>query len=346
MLMANPVAFKIGNLSVYWYGIIITLAIVIAFGVVLLESKRRKYNIDFMMELFLWVVPIAIVFARIAYVVFHAGDFPLRSWEDLWAIISTRDGGISILGAIPGGALGAALACKRNKVNFAEIADMIAPGLILGQALGRWGNFVNQELYGELITNPSMQWFPFAVKIDEHYVTDEAGRIVDVLYDQWFQATFFYEMVLNLIGFAIIMIISRKCKKNLAVFMAYLCWYCITRSIMESIRSDAVSVGGVRVGILGCSLAAVGAFVVLLLIMLGKIKVGIPKHLQPEAAGANEESLSEALSVSAEEAEGENAENSDSNNGVGNGDLTVGDMKENKEESDGVDGDKTESEEK
>lgn len=301
MLLANPVAFKIGNLSIYWYGIIITLAIIIAFGVVLLESRRRKYKIDFMMEVFLWAVPLAIVFARIAYVVFHASDFPLKSWSDLWAIISTRDGGISILGAIPGGALGVAIACKRNKINFAEVADMIAPGLILGQALGRWGNFVNQELYGELITNPKQQWFPFAVQIDEHFVVDEAGRVVDVLYDQWFQATFFYEMILNLIGFAILMVLSRKCKKNLAVFMAYLTWYCVVRSIMESIRTDAVSVGGVKIGVLGCALAAVGGFVVFLLIMLGVIKVGIPKYLQPEEETATEEEGTASETVDGEE---------------------------------------------
>ncbi len=281
MLLANPVAFHIGSLAIYWYGIIITLAILIAFGVVVYDSKRRKFTMDFMLELFLWVIPLAIVFARLAYVLFHASDFPLKSWEDLWVIISTRDGGISILGAIPGGALGAALACKHNKINYAEVLDMIAPGMVLGQALGRWGNFVNQELYGQQVLNENLQHFPFAVQIDTHYVTDEAGRVVDVIENGWFQATFFYEMVLNLIGFAVLWLISRKSKKNLTVFMSYLAWYCAVRAVMESIRTDAVSVGGVKIGVVGCALAAVLAFIVILLIVFNKIRLGCPRFLKP-----------------------------------------------------------------
>ena len=265
MLLKNidPIAFEVGSLSVRWYGIFITLAILAGYGVACLNAKKRGITFDFMLELFLWVVPFAIVFARLFYVVFHPADFPIHSFKDFGSVFAIWEGGISILGAIPGGALGAFIACKRNKVQLASVLDIIAPGLVLGQALGRWGNFANQELYGMAITNPSYQKFPFAVFIDA-----ENG---------WFQATFFYEMVLNLIGFAIIMCVFQRSKKNLMTFMTYMIWYMVVRAIMEVFRVDAVIAGGVRVGVLGCSIAAGIAMIVTVLIYVNKIHTGTPK---------------------------------------------------------------------
>ncbi len=271
LLSINPIAFEIGSISVRWYGIIITAAILIGYGYSIYEAKRHNISFDFMLELFLWVVPLAIVFARIAYVVFHIGEFfPCSTWDDFVYIFAVWEGGISILGAIPGGALGVYIATKRYKISFCETLDVAAPGLILGQALGRWGNFINQELYGEAITNIAHQWFPLAV-----YIDGEAG---------WFQATFFYEMVLNLVGFAILVLISRNNNKNLTVFISYLAWYMIVRAIMESIRADAVSVGSVKIGVLGCSIAAVGAVIIFIMIKLNKIHTGEPNIINKNNA--------------------------------------------------------------
>lgn len=281
-LLLNPVAFTLfGKISVYWYGIIITGAIIAGTTYVFFDCKRRKKNIDYLLTLFLWVVPLAIIFARLAYVLFHVSDFfPVNSWADFGEIFNVRGGGISILGAIPGGILGAFINGKIHKgINFSEVLDMLAPGMILGQALGRWGNFVNQELYGAEITNPSLQWFPLAVKIDEHYVYDETGKLVNILRDHWFQATFFYEMVLNLIGFAVIVFIGHKTKKNLVCLFAYVAWYCVVRAIMESIRTDAVVVGGVHIGVVGCSIAAGIAVVFIVLILTGVLKTKTPDYL-------------------------------------------------------------------
>ena len=262
----DPIAFRIGSLSVRWYGIFITSAILIGYLVAcFLAKKKRGISFDFMLELFLWVVPIAILFARLSYVLFHPKDFIVRSGSDFLEIFAIWKGGISILGAIPGGALGVFLACKRNKIPFAEVMDSVAPGLVLGQALGRWGNWANQELYGKPITNEAFQVFPIAVYIDA-----EGG---------WFQATFFYEMVLNLIGFGIIFCVFYRSKKNLVTFMSYLTWYMIVRAIMEIFRADAVSVGSVRIGVLGCAIAAVASLVITVLITVRKIKTGTPRIL-------------------------------------------------------------------
>ena len=256
----DPIAFEIGSLSVRWYGIFITLAILIGYGVACFNAKKRGLTVDFMLELFLWVVPFAIVFARLSYVLFHPADFVVHDIKDVGEIFAIWEGGISILGAIPGGALGAFIACKRNKVRVSTVLDVIVPGLVLGQALGRWGNFANQELYGMAVTNPAYQKFPFAVFIDA-----ENG---------WFQATFFYEMVLNLIGFAILMCVFYRSKKNLMTFMTYRCWYMVVRAIMEVFRSDAIVAGGVRVGVLGCSIAAGIAMIVTVLIYVNKLHTG------------------------------------------------------------------------
>ena len=261
----NPVAFEIGSLSVRWYGIFITSAILIGYVVACLMAKKRGISFDFMLELFLWAVPIAILFARLSYVLFHPKDFVVRSFADFGNIFAIWNGGISILGAIPGGALGAFIACKRNKIPMSEVLDAVAPGVVLGQALGRWGNWANQELYGKAITSEAWQVFPIAVYIDA-----EGG---------WFQATFFYEMVLNLIGFGLILFIFYRSKKNLITFMSYLTWYMIVRAIMEIFRSDAVSVGSVRIGVLGCAIAAAISLAVTILICIGKIKTGTPRIL-------------------------------------------------------------------
>ena len=269
MLLKNidPVAFEVGPLTVRWYGIFITAAILIGFIVTCFNAKKRGISVDFMLELFLWVVPIAILFARLFYVIVNLSDFAVHSWSDFVNIFAIWEGGISILGAIPGGVLGAFIACKRNKVPLSYVLDVIAPGLVLGQALGRWGNFANQELYGMAVTDPAFQKFPFAVFI-------EAGN------GGWFQATFFYEMVLNLIGFAVLMCVFYRSKRNLLTFMTYLCWYMVVRAIMELIRSDAKIVGSVRIGVLGCPIVAGISMVIAVLIYACKIHTGEPIPLK------------------------------------------------------------------
>lgn len=266
-------AFTIGNLDIKWYGIIITAAILIATIYCVFEFKRHKASVDYVLTLFLWVIPLAVIFARLAYVIFNPSEFfPFVSggretwWEGFLNMWNIRGGGISILGAIPGGALGAFLnhITNKEKVNFMEVLDCLAPAMILGQALGRWGNFVNQELYGKIVTNPDWQFFPFAVFIDD--------------LNGWYQATFFYEMVLNLIGFAILVVIGRKVKKNLASLTFYLTYYLAVRSFMESLRSDAVAANGIRVGVVGCAIGAVLAFTVFMLICFDVIKTGVPKY--------------------------------------------------------------------
>jgi len=218
--------------GVQWYGVIIALAMVAGIALAWFCARYRGYNPDVVFDIAIWAIPCAIVGARLNFALSEAlSDRPMTFLE----IIGFQNGefvglsGLSIMGGIVGGVIGVlcnALIYKKKgrKETFLHMADIAAPFLLLGQAIGRWGNFANQELYGQAVTNPSMQWFPFAVYIDA-----EQG---------WFQALFFYEFVLNLIGAALLLWIwlgkRRSHKGMVAAF--YFMWYGIIRTFLEGLR--------------------------------------------------------------------------------------------------------------
>lgn len=191
------------------------------------QEKRLGLPKDTAVDFALWAVPAAIIVARVYYVVFqwdmYKNDFArvFRIWE----------GGIAIYGAVIGGALAALVYAKVKKVPFGSLADMVAPALILGQAIGRWGNFVNQEAYGEAITNPALQFFPIAVYSD----------------GAWHMATFFYESVWNLLGFLVLWLNRNRMPRRGDLFLLYLCWYGAGRAVIEGLRTDSLMWGPVRV---------------------------------------------------------------------------------------------------
>lgn len=236
MILASidRVAFRIGSLTVEWYGIILTTAILLGLLYVMHEAPRVGLNKDDMLELFLWAIPLAVIFARLVYIVPRAEQyFPWDSWDafvNAWAI---WEGGITIIGGILGGVIGGLIFWTRHRkqVKFGQLVDLVMPVLLFCQAFGRWGNFINQEAFGVAITNPNLQWFPFAVFIDS-----AAGFA-----DGWYAATFFYEMVYNFIGAAIFFIVWRKNKKYPGILgFAYVAWYFLIRALLEYIRLDAV----------------------------------------------------------------------------------------------------------
>ena len=256
--LLNPVAFNIGNLEIRWYAIILVSGMLAGLLYMIIDGRRYKLNSDFSLECWLWCIVLAIIFARVFYVVAHPKTyFPIKSWDDFVQLFAIWNGGITILGGILGGILGAYIASIRYKRNFLMICDFLAPAVLIGQIIGRWGNYVNQEAYGLLITDPNLQWFPFGVYIDA--------------LQEWHCATFFYEMVLNAVGFVILYLFSRKVKRNGIIASAYICWYCMVRAIMESVRLDAViTSSGLRVTQLICIIFTIVTFI---LIMLLQFKV-------------------------------------------------------------------------
>lgn len=144
---------------------------------------------DHLYNLVLWLIPVCILCARAYYVLFEWEQYK----DNLLSVFQINKGGLAIYGGILGGVAVVLIYCKVKKLSFWSLADTLIPSLVLGQAIGRWGNFVNQEAYGNLITNPDLQFFPYGVYIEE--------------LGQWHQATFFYESALNTL-LLIVMLIS------------------------------------------------------------------------------------------------------------------------------------------
>lgn len=191
------------------------------------QEKRLGLPKDTAVDFALWAVPAAIIGARVYYVVFQWDMYK----DDFARVFRIWEGGIAIYGAVIGGALAALVYAKVKKVPFGSLADMVAPALILGQAIGRWGNFVNQEAYGEAITNPALQFFPIAVYSD----------------GAWHMATFFYESVWNLLGFLVLWLNRNRMPRRGDLFLLYLCWYGAGRAVIEGLRTDSLMWGPVRV---------------------------------------------------------------------------------------------------
>jgi len=215
MLNLNRVAFNIWGFDVYYYGIIIALAIFACVVCAILFSKLKKMDTNAPLEIFLAIIPLGILSARLFSVIFE----PDLSIVDFF---NFRTGGMSIMGAIIGGAVGATIYKLIRKKPFLEIADTITSVLLLGQAIGRWGNYFNEEVYGLEITNPANQWFPLGVNID----------------GTWYEALFFYESVLTFIGFVVFLIVYLKTDKKGLVTGLYLTYYGIIRLILESRRQS------------------------------------------------------------------------------------------------------------
>lgn len=211
--LAGRVAFELFGEPIYWYGIIIAMAALFAFGLSFSLLKHRNLPSDLPIDVFLAIIPIGIIFARLFSVVFEDGTTILD-------FFNFRDGGLSIIGAVLGGTIGIGALCAIKKINFFKVADIIVPVLILAQAIGRWGNFANGEVYGWVVTNPALQFFPFAVAVG----------------GEWHLALFFYEFVLNLLGFALLMILYFKTKKAGICTGAYLVYYGTIRLILENFR--------------------------------------------------------------------------------------------------------------
>ena len=240
--------FSIFGLEIKFYGLIMAFAMLIGVLLACKLAKKRGIKSDDIYLLALIVLPCAIVGARLYYCFFYEYNY------SFWELFNIKQGGLAIYGGVIGGVVGIivfALIKKNWKIIF-TLMDICAPCLILGQALGRWGNFFNQEAYGNLITNPNFQWFPFAVWIENE--------------NAWFQATFFYESLWNLIGLCILLFVYKKSNLTGTTASVYLIWYGLGRMIIEGLRSDSLYIQGTHIRV---SQALSAVLIVLGLVVLG-----------------------------------------------------------------------------
>ena len=216
------VAFSVFRYDIHWYGIIIAFG----FSLAVLYGGRKAYkwkmSLDGMTDVLIWGTLLGIVCARLYYVAFE--------WEyysqHLNEIPAIWNGGIAIYGGIIGALIGAAIGCKIGKIDFLNLLDLGSLGLLIGQGIGRWGNFFNQEVYGQKITDPAWQFFPFGVQI---------GTPTNY---EWHQALFFYEGTLNFLLFLVLYITFWKARTNTYGYATggYFVGYGIIRGVLEPLR--------------------------------------------------------------------------------------------------------------
>lgn len=232
-------SFTIFGLNIAYYGLIIAIGMGIGVYVACKNAKYRGLKTDDLIIVACYVLPLSIIGARIYYVLFS-----LDSFNSFWEVFEIWHGGMAIYGGVIGGTIGVTLYCFIHKKNFLDVADVVVPSLILGQAIGRWGNFINQEAYGMAITSQSAKWFPIGVFIDN---CSQAGCTCGG--SGWHMATFFYESLWNFITFAILMYLLRK--KKLRFRGSLMCFYMIIygtgRAWIEALRMDSLYIGAIRV---------------------------------------------------------------------------------------------------
>lgn len=228
----NPVAIQLGSLKIYWYGIIITSAIVIGTVLAMREAKRQGLDPDHIVNLVLAVVPAAFIGARLYYVFFEWERYAGNWYE----IIAVWHGGLAIHGGLLGGFLAGLWYIKRSKLSFWQLADLVAPSIILGQAIGRWGNFFNQEAHGGPVSQEFISRFPGFI---------QKGMYIQ---GQYYHPTFLYESLWNLSVFLFLLWYRRRpVERGGRVFFAYLALYSLGRFFIEGLRTDSLMLGPFRI---------------------------------------------------------------------------------------------------
>lgn len=208
-------SFTIFGFEIKFYGIIMALAMLVGVLLACKNSKYRNLSSDNIFTLALIVLPCAVLGARLFYVLGASHSYSFLEIFKIW------EGGMSIYGGILGGAVGIVIYSLIFKVNFLNLADVACVSLILGQAIGRWGNFFNQEVYGAQVTNSAFCWFPFAVLLDN---------------GEWHYALFFYEFLINLAIFAVLLTLIKRVKQKGVIAGVYLISYGTIRFVLEPLR--------------------------------------------------------------------------------------------------------------
>lgn len=211
-----------------WYSVLIVTGICLALLIASREEKRLALPRDTVVDLALWVVPFGILGARLYYVLFAWDTFA----PNPISVLYIWQGGLAIYGAIIGGFLAVVLFARRRKLPLGTLTDLIAPGLILAQAIGRWGNYFNMEAYGVQIVDPAWQFFPAAV-----FIPSATGGA-------WHMATFFYESMWNLAVFIVLMLTRRRMHRTGDLSLWYFLLYGAGRLIIEGLRTDSLYAGG------------------------------------------------------------------------------------------------------
>jgi phosphatidylglycerol:prolipoprotein diacylglycerol transferase len=227
----NPIAFSIFGLPIRWYGILISAGMIIGIFLAGYSCRKKNLSYDRMMDMVLIALPLAIIGARLYYVLFNIGEYSKNPAD----IFNIRQGGLAIHGGVIFALAGAYIYARKKGLNFIKYADAAAPSIIIGQAIGRWGNFFNQEAHGGPVSYEFISKFPKFI---------QSGMYIDGTY---YHPTFLYESLWNLLVFVVLILILTKSKRDGSTFFSYVGLYSIGRFVIEGLRTDSLMIGPLRV---------------------------------------------------------------------------------------------------
>lgn len=231
----NGVLFTIGNFEIRIYSVLILVAVAIGYLLITSEAKRFQIKKEFMFNMLFWTLIFGIIGARLYYVIFNWDYYG----SNLGEIIKIWNGGLAIHGAMIAGGLAMILYCKKYKVRVGKMFDIVVPALLLGQAIGRWGNFFNMEAYGSVVEYKTL----VDMKIIPQFIIDNM-----YINGQYHLPMFYFESLWCLLGFILIMFIRRrKYIKDGQIVAFYLMWYGVARFFIESFRTDSLMLGSIKI---------------------------------------------------------------------------------------------------
>lgn len=256
----NPYVFETSFLSLRWYTLFILIGVVLGLLLVKSEGKRFEINSEFLFNLCFWVIIMGIIGARIYYVIFNFNLYK----NDISSIFKIWEGGLAIHGGIIAGLITLIFYCKKYHMSVVRITDLCAPALLIAQAIGRWGNFFNSEAHGAATTLEHLQ----KLHIPNFVIN---GMNISGIY---YEPTFFYESILCLIGFILIIIVRRfKYIKIGTPTAIYFIYYGSIRFFIESMRTDSLMLGGFKVAqIVSIILFIIGLVMVMIISRKGRFE--------------------------------------------------------------------------
>lgn len=257
----NPVVLDLGPIAIHWYGIIIAAGMLLGFYIADREAQKRGLPEGMFMDLMFYIIIFSIIGARLYYVIFQWEYYASNPID----IIMINEGGMAIHGGLIGGFLAGFIFCRVKGYSFFQIADITAPSLILGQAIGRWGNFINQEAHGGEVTRGFLE----SLKLPEFIINQ---MYIDGAY---YHPTFLYESLWNLLGFVILMLLRPKLKIGQTILL-YLVYYSAGRFFIEGMRTDSLMIGDVLRTAQVISIALIVAAVIVWIYR--EMKYDLPKY--------------------------------------------------------------------
>lgn len=257
----HPVLLDLGFIQIYWYSICILCGLLVGGWLVLKESKRFNISTDFMLNLILLLVVFGILGARIYYVIFNFSYYSQHIDE----IIKIWEGGLAIHGGMIAGLICILIYTKKHKINTLRMLDIIAVGLIIGQAFGRWGNFFNGEAHG------------VATSLEFLHSLHLPQFIIDGMhiYGTYYHPTFLYESLWCVLGFILMLILRRRKFWKIGYTTSlYFIWYGIGRFFIEGLRTDSLMLGSLRMA----QLVSIGMIIVGLILIIVQMVRRAPKY--------------------------------------------------------------------